>query len=173
MNDKYLWDNSGEPDEEIRQLEALLSEFSYQPRPLALPIEPPKRIIFQYAPIRYAALAAMILLAVGLGFWLALRQSKQPEQAGRGNVAVPTPTTFPSAKERQPEQEPEASEQKLVRHNLTPQTQARYVRVAHKRVHKKSLEKQEEEAVEKVLYALQLTSDKLNLITRKIQTDVN
>ena len=172
MNDKYLWDKSGEPDDEIRQLEALLREFSYQPRPLALPIEPPKRIIFQYAPVRYAALAAMILLAVGLGFWLARRQpSNQPEQAGKGNTATPTPTIFPQAIERQ--QEPEAPEQKLVRHNLRPQTQARYVRAAHKRVHKKSLEKQEEEAGEKVLYALQLTSDKLNLITRKIQTDVN
>ena len=123
MNDKYLWDNSGEPDEEIRQLEALLSEFSYQPRPLALPIEPPKRIIFQYAPVRYAALAAMVLLAVGLGFWLALRQANKPELAGKGSLAVPTPTTFPSVKERQQEQEPEASEQKLVKHNLRPQAQ--------------------------------------------------
>ena len=37
MKDDYLWDGSGEPDPEIRELEDILGELRYQPRPLEIP----------------------------------------------------------------------------------------------------------------------------------------
>ena len=37
MEDKYLWDRSGEPDPEIQVLEEILGTLRYQPRPLEIP----------------------------------------------------------------------------------------------------------------------------------------
>lgn len=181
MNDNYLWDKSGEPDEEIQHLESLLSEFRYQPRPLALPEAAPEKLpsakpmIFSFGNLRYAALAAMALLALGAGIWLSVRPSPEsPELAS----ATPTPTAsivVTPIPEVTSTTEPQATSQPVapasVRRHHTPKAHLAHHRP--KPVNNKLLEEEGERAKEKVLYALQLTSEKLSLISRKIQTDTN
>jgi hypothetical protein len=64
-NEDYLWDQTGEPDAEIQELERVLGTHRYQPRPLAIPEMPQ----FETSPRRnfqpFLAIAATIILAVG------------------------------------------------------------------------------------------------------------
>lgn len=178
MNDNYLWDKSGEPDEEIQHLESLLSEFRYQPRPLVLPDALPERMpkataqatIFSLTAVRYGAIAAMALLALGLGFWL----SQRPTTTER-EVAVATPTVVPPtapATEAVPDVAPPMTAQ-TIKQLRTTAPQARFAKHTPKRTARKPLEAEGEAAKEKVLYALQVTSEKLNLIAKRVQTDTN
>lgn len=173
MNDKYLWDKSGEPDEEVQHLESLLSEFRYQPRPLVLPEEKPKRMIFQYAALRYAAIAAIALLALGVGIWLSNRTGKNMPE-----VATISPTPTPTKAMAQPPAPtpnvaPQPPATQMVKQFQTTAPKAHFARHSAKRALRKSLEEEGEQAKEKVLYALQITSEKLNLIAKKLQTDTN
>jgi hypothetical protein len=75
MKDDYLWDRSGEPDPEIQQLEEILGELRYQPRPLEIPADlktGSNRSTF------YAIAAAVAMIAVGLGAWLAVQRQESP-----------------------------------------------------------------------------------------------
>jgi hypothetical protein len=70
MMDDYLWDKSGEPDEEVERLEELLGGLRYQPRELELP----ETLQLAHAPRRkywpsLAAAAALILAGLA-GLWL-------------------------------------------------------------------------------------------------------
>ena len=184
MNDNYLWDKSGKPDEEIQHLESLLSEFRYQPRPLVLPEAEPERLpkastmvgakvtIFSFVNTRFAALAAMALLVLGLGIWWSVRPTANRETIAQG---TPTPTTTPTV--APPESivrvAPESPAAKLAKHTQMTAPKVHLARYAPKRMPKKSLQEEGELAKEKVLYALQITSEKLNLISKKIQTDTN
>lgn len=69
MKDDYLWNGSGEPDPEVEQLEKLLGGYRYQARPLDARFEQqlsPRRNFFW---VKYAAAAAIILMAL-VGAWL-------------------------------------------------------------------------------------------------------
>jgi hypothetical protein len=69
MKDDYLWDGSGEPDPEVEQFEKLLGGYRYQARPLDARFEQqlvPRRNFFW---VKYAAAAAIILMAL-VGAWL-------------------------------------------------------------------------------------------------------
>src|SRR5918993_4851062 len=71
MKDDYLWDRSGEPDPEVQQLEEILGELRYQPRPLEIPADlktSGNRFNF------YAIAAAVGMIALGLGAWLAIQK---------------------------------------------------------------------------------------------------
>ena len=173
MNENYLWDKSGEPDEEVQHLEMLLSEFRYQPRPLVLPEATPKRLIFSYATARavgYAALAATVLFALGLGLWFGLRREQmQGQLAAQPASATPSPKTeVTPAMPVEPRVQRDAPQ--VVKQFAAPKMRA--IRV-HQRAPRRSLEAEGELAKEKVLYALQITSKQLDLISRKIQTDTN
>ena len=113
MKDDYLWDRSGQPDPEIQQLEEILGELRYQPRPLEIPADLKtggNRFNF------YAIAAAVAMIALGLGAWLAMqKQSTQvattphphpaevktvtPEEPKHTQVAVPTEKTVAPASE--------------------------------------------------------------------------
>ncbi|HEX4945973.1 MAG TPA: hypothetical protein VFZ34_04895 [Blastocatellia bacterium] len=175
MNDNYLWDKSGEPDEEIQQLESLLSEFRYDPRPLVLPEVTPevtrKAMIFSFVNLRYAALAAMVLLALGIGIWLSLRPATNTPDVAETH-ATPTPTV-----EKQvapvPTPAPQPPAPQNAKQIQAPAPKAHFAKHTPKRTPRKSLQEEGEMAKEKVLYALQITSEKLNLIAKKVQTDTN
>ena len=77
MNDEYLWDRSGEPDPEIQQLEEILGTLRYQPRPLAIPEQPQTRRRRFYSP-SIAIAAAIAMMVVGLGLWIALSRPDTP-----------------------------------------------------------------------------------------------
>ncbi len=171
MNDKYLWDKSGEPDEDVQHLESLLREFRYQPRPLVLPEEKPPRLSYQFAAVRYAAIAAVALLALGVGIWLSVRPATKAPVVVIAPTA-PTPTVTPETPAAPaPQFAPPAPQ--FVRQFQTTAPKARFAHHTPKRASRKSLEEEGERAKEKVLYALQITSEKLNLIAKKIQTDTN
>lgn len=173
MNDKYLWDKSGEPDEEVQHLESLLSEFRYQPRPLVLPEEMPKRMIFSYTTVRYAAIAAVAFLALGLGIWLSGRTGTNDRDVAI-TPATPTPTKASEPPSTPvPNVAPLPPPSQVVKQFQTAAPKARFAKHVPKRQPKQTLEEEGEQAKEKVLYALQLTSEKLNLIAKKVQTDTN
>lgn len=174
MNDNYLWDKSGEPDEEIQHLESLLSEFRYQPRPLVLPEATPKRMIFSQvtlATMRYAAIAAVVLLALGLGLWYGVRSTEQQQPiAALPQTASPIPSVTSHQEAAVGKPQPETPSPQNVKHTATPQTRA--VKTPRRTVNRQT-ELEGERAKEKVLYALQITSKQLDTITKKIQTDTN
>lgn len=174
MNDNYLWDKSGEPDEEIQHLESLLSDFRYQPRPFVVPEEAPKKMIFSMlsmSTLRYGAIAALALLTLGIGLWYGLRSANEVEQiAGQPQQSTPAPTV--AANNAEVKQISESSELQTVKHAAIARPIVRKPKVI-KRATDKQLELEGEMAKEKVLYALQLTSKQLDVIARKIQTDTN
>ncbi len=69
MSDDYLWDKTGEPDPEIERLEKLLSRYRHQPRRIdwtRVSLPSPARW-------RWLAAAAVLVVAMGAGLWLATR----------------------------------------------------------------------------------------------------
>ncbi|PYS91934.1 MAG: hypothetical protein DMF64_10260 [Acidobacteria bacterium] len=72
----YLWDKSGEADEEVERLEELLGPLRYQPRPLQLPesfsAQPARSKFRPQRPFKWQrlALAASLLLMLLAGAWL-------------------------------------------------------------------------------------------------------
>ncbi|HEY2960808.1 MAG TPA: hypothetical protein VGJ37_00205 [Pyrinomonadaceae bacterium] len=66
MNDDYLWDRSGEPDPEIRELEEILGTLRYQPKPLKLA---PRR---NYLPLLAIAATVVLALLAG-GLWMQIQ----------------------------------------------------------------------------------------------------
>lgn len=74
----YLWDKTGEPEEDVEQLENLLGTLKYQPRPLEIPLSamPTARatrpVMFYTRP--RLAIAASLLLTLLAGTWFVTRQ---------------------------------------------------------------------------------------------------
>ena len=80
MKDDYLWDRTGQPDPEIQQLEEILGELRYQPRPLEIPANIKvgrERNFFRDSGPRLAIAAAIAMLVVGLGVWFAMQRLQQ------------------------------------------------------------------------------------------------
>lgn len=76
----YLWDKTGEPDEDVEQLENLLGTLKYQPRPLdipatAMPTARTARPATLFSRPRLA-IAASLLLTLLAGMWLISRQGE-------------------------------------------------------------------------------------------------
>ena len=145
MNDDYLWDKSGEPDPEIQELEELLAPLRYQPKPLELPNNFPRR---NYFPV--LAIAATVLIALlAAGIWLRVKkQETEPPQEAKSVV----PSVY---------KEPE-----IVKKNtdLSPKP------VIRKRTRKKSINQREAvEAKEQLMLALRVASEKLKLAQRRTQ----
>jgi hypothetical protein len=97
----YLWDKTGEPDEDVEQLENLLGTLKYQPRPLEIPASAmpkaatrPARMIFSRPQL---AIAASLLLMLLAGIWFVTRQTEQQSNGvaavdkGREQRGVPQP----------------------------------------------------------------------------------
>ena len=80
----YLWDKTGEPDEDAKQLEELLGNLAYQPRPLDLPAPLPQhaRMNHSLSWTQVAAIAAALLLMLlaGASLMSMRRQAVTPEQ---------------------------------------------------------------------------------------------
>ena len=89
----YLWDKTGEPEEDVAQLENLLGALKYQPRPLEIPASAmPVQATARTTTMRPAtifsrprlALAASLLLTLLAGAWLITRQGEhKPGQLAR------------------------------------------------------------------------------------------
>lgn len=81
----YLWDKTGEPEEDVEQLENLLGTLRYQPRPLEIPatamppIARPRPMTTIFSRPRLA-IAASLLLTLLAGMWFVTRQDEQQKE---------------------------------------------------------------------------------------------
>ncbi|HLL71962.1 MAG TPA: hypothetical protein VK363_11045 [Pyrinomonadaceae bacterium] len=81
----YLWDKTGEPEEDVEQLENLLGTLRYQPRPLEIPATAmptaarPRAFTTIFSRPRIA-LAASLLLTLLAGMWFVTRQDEQQKE---------------------------------------------------------------------------------------------
>ena len=171
MNDNYLWDRSGEPDAEIRELEELLGTLKYQPRPFQIPATVRAARKRTFIPLAIAAAIALMMIAAGL--WIRVRGSHaRPPIQVRENRSAPVPnqTSGPLSQDQVVISTPPAgntsetvirkvSWRRVARHNPRhiPSTAPR-------------LTEQELAEKDQVLIALRLASAKLNLAQRKTQT---
>src|SRR5262245_56570504 len=111
MNDDYLWDKTGEPDPQIKQLEEILGTLRYKPQPLEIPKDLPSLKRRNFFP--WAAIAATLLLALlAGGIWLSKRSSGEPP-AQRAKIKTP-------AVEEKKTLNPEPTQPKLAENNQPP-----------------------------------------------------
>jgi hypothetical protein len=101
----YLWDNTGEPEEDVAQLENLLGALKYKQRPLEIPaaaIMPPSAHAAHAATTARTrpatifsrprlALAASLLLTLLAGAWLFTRQGEEPRKNQLADVRQGSP----------------------------------------------------------------------------------
>jgi hypothetical protein len=93
MKDDYLWDGSGEPDPDIEQLEKLLGGYRYQAQPLDARFEQQLIARRSFFWVKYAAAAAMIVMAI-VGAWL-LVPGNLPESELQAIAEVPELVPLP------------------------------------------------------------------------------
>ena len=89
MNDRYLWDGSGEPDPEFQRLESLLSEFRHGEIPLVLPPEAAANFGYFHGLFlgvhwlpRFAAIVVVILALITGGIFSVRRSPLSPSGPG-------------------------------------------------------------------------------------------
>ena len=95
----YLWDKTGEPDPEIRELEEILGTLRYQPRALDIPASVSiggRRSFFRSATPSLAIAAAIALIVLGLGVWLGVQRLQKPEPGPQARHEKLAPTPAPS-----------------------------------------------------------------------------
>lgn len=147
MNDDYLWDKSGEPDPQIQELEEILAPLRYEPKPLIIPVTPPKR---NYLPL--LAIAAAVLIAILAGtVWLRLR-----------------------TEEPVPPQQQAQSEPSVYKEPATPEVVKNTIEPPKKVIRKRNIirNREREEALaakEQLMVALRLASEKLRSAQRRTQ----
>jgi hypothetical protein len=176
MKDNYLWDRSGEPDPEVKELEEILGPLRYQPRPLEIPrdIRVDRRRSFFPA---MAIAAALVLFAVVLGLWFSFNRrqaaplnqardsrtdqnaSARPPQVAPDNQASPATVAVSSPK-------PMAIQKRESPRNLLARNMGRGTRT---QIRQPGLTPEELAEKEQVLVALRMVSAKLNLAQRKTQ----
>src|SRR2546421_2133258 len=86
----YLWDKTGEPEEDVEELEQLLGTLRYEPRPFELPETFGARATARNSfrapqrPLRWQrlALAASLLLTLLAGAWLVVKLNQREVQRG-------------------------------------------------------------------------------------------
>ena len=169
MNDKYLWNRTGEPDAEVQQLEELLGTLRYQPRPLEIPATINIRRRRTFVPLAIAA--AIALLMIGTGLWVRFANSKpgRTEQASSQPSAAPDQGLPPARESVAVSSDPQIQtsnlpKQRKVNQGLVAFRPRRPIQSAVP-----ALTEQELAQKEQVLIALRLVSAKLNLAQRKAQ----
>jgi hypothetical protein len=171
MNDNYLWDRSGEPDADVRELEEVLGTLRYQPQPLQIPAKLRAGRKRFFIPVAMAA--AIALLMIDAGLWIHFAGSReQPAIQARDDRSAPasnqTPAPLP-----QDELASSTPPQRIIR--AEPPRKPNSSRVArnntrHPRSTPPPLTEQELAEKDQVLIALRLVSAKLNLAQRRTQT---
>lgn len=171
MND-YLWDGAGESDSEIERLESALRPLRYVPpaKPLVVPTQFQARTARNSSVMYWALAASVAFLALGLGAWLLLRTGTQPlnvaslsANAG-GELVWTVPVPAPDPITEVPDT-PRIDRPAIARQNLRRDRQEQIAARA------RADQREGRLAAEKLLKALQITSDQLNYVrTRAAQT---
>jgi len=114
MND-YLWDKTGEPDEDVKELEELLGSLAYRPRPLELPEPLPRhaRMSHSSAWTRIAAIAAalFLMLLAGASLMLIRQRTVTPTQ----HAVTPQPSPLQMETQQHTAAAPKANENDAIR----------------------------------------------------------
>jgi len=181
MSDNYLWDRSGEADPDIKQLEDVLGELRYQPRPLEIPasVRTGRRWDF-FSPLAIAAAIALITLGLGLWWNLNRRPGLQAIEAKRDSPTSRTPdqsAKIPGGSEAspipiKPENLPPRNRPHHREYARNPEASSLLVRNLTPKIETKSqseLSAAEQAEKDQILLALRLASLKLNFAQRKAQ----
>lgn len=191
----YLWDKTGAADPEVERLEELLGPFAHRPRPLELPPEVAAGPRRSFKAARLAAAAAVLLAALA-GALVALRQQERPgntplaeagvprEAAAPPEAAPPGETSPPAAATPQHERQLAGGRERPGRRGS--ETASRWKRArrfgavvkAGPRVEVAQVpqaaaagDAERLRAKEQLVYALRLTSAKLEEVRRKVRGD--
>ncbi len=175
MNEDYLWDRSGEPDEDVQELEEILGTLRYQPRPLEIP-EQPFRRSGPFLMRTLAIAAAVALLALGLGIWLAMQNQSRSE------VATSAEPQSPQSAEVRPDDTTRAAanplDEQKVKNLLAANTPRRSPavkqrqRVRHNSFNMSAAEIAKAKATkDELILALRLASSKLSFAQKKTQAE--
>jgi hypothetical protein len=194
MKDDYLWDRSGEPDPEIERLERTLGRLRHRPRPLELPVErstprPHQQFFYRRFFPGLAVAAALVLMVLAAGTWLALRRSTATEMH-RLVIVRPTPDSlvglyrkaesFSTATNETNRGNREDVARSIVMprmqspRRMSEERQPASTILASKRSPRRNDEQMMREgewATEQLMLALHFASSKLNLVQRKIQVN--
>ena len=168
MDDKYLWDRSGEPDADIQQLEELLGTLRYQPQPLKIPadFQIARRRSF-YPPLAIAA--SLLFFVIAIGMWVGFNRrsttvANNPQPQPEPAVSPTTTNKSSSPAERRVENAPVTPNQLTV----APRSALAGNKTRTRRP-QPALTPEELALKQQVLVALRLTSAKLNVAQRSIQ----
>lgn len=173
MNENYLWDRTGQPDEELQKLEELLGELRYQSQPLAIPtnIRAVRRQRFSPA---IAIAATLILFAVAIGLWLNFNRRPTNDAARTPKIDQ---TNTPQPKTNAPDAPIEATVTKTPRpatmprrHREPAQSFVAEDKSSRTTIRSSALTPQEIAQKEQLVLALRMVSAKLNVAQRKSQS---
>lgn len=173
----YLWDGTGKPDPEIKELEEILGTLRYQPRPLEIPTES-DACRTRYFPTVLAIAAAVALIALGLGVWLRMQKRNKVEFAETKPQPTQTQTAALdpdekklnnlSADARTPEKEEVPEAQATSKRKAVASNTSRTRRSSYRNSNISAAEVAEAKAAkDQLMLALRVTSSKLNLAQRK------
>jgi hypothetical protein len=179
MKEDYLWDKSGEVDVEIEQLEKMLGSLRYKRPAEPLPLPAVSRSTFRFNSNWLAAAAAIVLLLLAGGLWLGLNRagsdnllsSGPPPPVGPVNTAEGMRAMIQSV--RSPERNAATPQQDII--IPTPVNRSQFVAVKFREAKRERELRQEEFrrrgeiAKEQLIKALEITSEKLNVVQKKIQ----
>jgi hypothetical protein len=195
----YLWDKTGEPEEDVERLEQLLGTLRYEPRPLKLPEDFTARAARnsfrpQQRPFRWQrlAVAASLLLTLLVGAWLLTSQRNKSVQEA---TTAPQQIVAPQPNEQAPQQTatvnnaheqpaPTSKENVGIEHvNYQPHKRvsthvgAKAIRRAPRELTNRPQEQlastpmtpEQKQATEQLLLALRIASAKYNYAQREMQ----
>jgi len=172
-NEDYLWEGSGEPDPEIRELEDILGNLRHKSTAPKLPVNEPASSVYKYAPM--LAIAATILIVIGAGVWVALHVSAKGRQTDQVSVASGTGDSdrknqAPDVKPTPPEQ-PARDEHSTLAGYRAPRK--KHVKVLNPELQGLTAEEIREgrEAKAQLMLAMQITSSKLSQAKHRVQED--
>jgi hypothetical protein len=181
MKEDYLWDKSGEVDAEIEQLEKTLGSLRYKRPAEPLPLPAAGRSLFRFNSNWLAAAAAIALLLLAGGLWLGLNRagsdkllsSGPPPPVGPVNTTAGVSRMIQSV--RSSERNVAPPQQDVVIQIQPAVNRSQFVAVKFREA-KRECELRQEEimrrgeiAKEQLIKALEITSEKLNIVQKKIQ----
>lgn len=200
MNEDYLWDKSGEPDEEIEQLEKTLGSLRFKrpAEPLPLPAAASPRWSFRqsFSPALAVAAALLVLLLAG-AVWLNVRRSSSVENRnevanGRApaeekpvetNVSGPRPPIGPenpgdprvvigeNKSDTAAEPDRVVPRSKLTRRFSSARQETAKRLELNAAPRRDELAREGEQAKAQLILALHIASDKLSTVQKKIQNN--
>ena len=173
MKDEYLWNKTGEPDEEVKELEDILGVLRYQPRKLVLPEDLSMARRHNYYPLlAIAATVAFALIAAGLWFSLKSSNSSTLETAKTQTTPESRLQTSPTTNDALTEQTnaPQVADGNETAKPTPRRKQVRHFAASPALAAKRQRERDEALAAkEQLLIALRLASEKLNQAQRRTQ----